>query len=243
MFPMTYGPPTKPGGRRHNGRMTAPHEGAIPKTFHALEAKESLGELAQSGEADIEHGRRWFEWRASSEMLYRIHPPLVAPIAPGHRDLGDYLDDVPEVLGAHLMVLMQAGASSLGWFEGGECRSTKSFRRYVVRGKGRAQPTHLKSKGKSRYGSRLRLQNAEALLEETVERMQDWWDEFGPAERVLVSCPVRLWASVLEMEPAPPFVAADTPVTKIPKDLPKPTSELLDRTYRFCCYGRVELAP
>lgn len=210
-----------------------------------MEAKELLGGLAHAGAVTIEHERRWFEWTDPGGTLQRILPPLIAPIAPHHRDLSDYLHDLPSEtveLGAHLVVLMQAGAASLGWFENGDCRGTKSFRRYVVRGKGRAQPTHLKSKGKSRYGSRLRLQNAEALLEETVGRMRDWWDEFGPAERILVSCPVRLWASVLEAEPPPPFAHHGTPVTKIPRDLPKPTSELLERTYRFCCYGRVEPA-
>lgn len=208
-----------------------------------LEARAALGGLARRGEVLPEAERRWFDWTDGDGERLRIHPPLLAPIQDGHRHLADYVDDLPDELGGHLVMLMQAGASSLGWFHGGECRATKSFRRYVVRGKGRAQPTHLKSKGKSRYGSRLRLQNAEALLLETTERTQDWWDEFGPAESVLVNCPVRLWASLLESEPAPPFVAAGTPVMKIPKDLPKPTTELLERTYRFCCYGRFEPAP
>ena len=42
-------------------------------------------------------------------------------------------------------------------WRGEELVRHKVFKRYVVRGRGRAQPTHLKSKGKSRYGSRLRL--------------------------------------------------------------------------------------
>ena len=216
---------------------------SLPRTFHALEAREILGSLARTSDVRPEADRRWFEWTDPAGELIRIHPPLVAPILDAHRDLLDYLSDLPVELGPHLVVLMQAGATSLGWFEAGDCRATKSFRRYVVRGKGRAQPTHLKSKGKSRYGSRLRLQNAEALLVETVERMQAWWEEFGPAERILVNCPVRLWAGVLEAEPPPPFLETNTPVMKIPKDLPKPTSELLERTYKFCCYGRFEPTP
>ena len=41
----------------------------------------------------------------------------------------------------------------------------KVVKKYVVRGRGRAQPLHLKTRGKSRYGSRLRLANAQVRAE------------------------------------------------------------------------------
>lgn len=219
----------------------------LPRTVHALEARDVLDELAREGRLVPEPERRWFEGKDAEGRPLRIHPALVAPIATECRDLLDHLDELPDELGPHLLVLLQAGRCSMGWFDEGEVVETKSFSRYVVRGKGRAQPTHLATKGKSRYGSRLRLQNARALLEETSERMGLWWEEFGAPDAVLVNAPVRLWASLFETDPPPPFapdgaedVPGVTPVRRIPRDLPKPTSELVVRTWRFCCYLRLE---
>ncbi|MEM7356537.1 MAG: hypothetical protein AAF657_37320, partial [Acidobacteriota bacterium] len=119
-------------------------------------------------------------------------------------------------------------------------RARKSFRRYVVRGKGRAQPLHLKTKGKSRYGSRLRLANARRLLVETNEKLNEWEEDFGPADRIYYSCPVRLWPSLFEASPAPPFEKSG-PLVRIPLDLPRPTVDVLLRTYRSFEYGRIEV--
>ena len=55
-----------------------------------------------------------------------------------------------------MLLASHSSASS----DDGEIVHTKSIKKYVVRGRGRAQPTHLATKGKSRYGSRLRLQKA-----------------------------------------------------------------------------------
>lgn len=136
-----------------------------------------------------------------------------------------------------VVVCLQAGATSLGLFESGVVVRTKTIKRYVVRGKGRAQPTHLNSKGKSRYGSRLRLQNAKAILEETSEKLRDWWDEYGEPEVVFYNAPVRLWADLLRAQPPVPF--DDVTLVKIPLDLPKPTTDVLLRAYRSLCFGQI----
>jgi len=207
-----------------------------PRTFHLLEAASVLEPLAAEHPLVIEPERRWFD---ASDGRFRVHPPPLAPIGDERGGVYDWLAALPDELGVYCMVLMQAGAASLGWFEDGELVDHKSFRRYVVRGKGRAQPTHLATKGKSRYGSRLRLQNAELLLAETNERLARWYAEFGEPDALLVNCPVRLWATLLDADPPPPF-ERDAPVIRIGRDLPRPTTELLVRTHRFCCYGRIE---
>lgn len=209
-----------------------------PRTFHLLEARTVLEELAAEHPLVVEPQHRWFD---AADGGLRVHPPPLAPLADDQGGVYDWLGGLPNELGAHCMVLMQAGATTLGWFEGGELVDHKSFRRYVVRGKGRAQPTHLASKGKSRYGSRLRLQNAELLLSETNERLVRWWEEYGAPDALLVNCPVRLWSTLFDAEPPPPF-ERDAPVIRIGRDLPRPTTDMLERTYRFCCYGRIERA-
>jgi hypothetical protein len=205
-------------------------------TFHFTAAAEVLRGVGARVRLRVEREGRWFEGEGG---VVRVVPPLVARIGAGCAGVEEYLAGVPERLGRHLVVLMQAGAVSLGLFDGGEEVETKSFRRYVVRGSGKAQPKHLEQKGKSRYGSRLRLQNATRLLEETNERLVAWHREYGEWETIFASCPVRLWPSLWEVEPRPPF-AREREVVRIPKDLPRPTTELLLRTYRGCQWGRIE---
>ena len=182
----------------------------------------------------LEPKGRFFE----SERV-RIKPPLVFPLLPECGSLAEYLAELPEEPGNHSVILMQAGAVSLGRFEGARPLAKKSLKRYVVRGKGRAQPLHLKTKGKSRYGSRLRLMNARRLLIETSEKLNEWEEELGPADRIYYNCPVRLWPSLFETKPAPPFDRSG-PLIRIPLDLPRPTVDVLMRTYRALEYGRIE---
>lgn len=206
----------------------------MSRTFHWKECAQTLRLLDAQAPLQLEPKRRFFVSEAA-----RVRPPLVYPIASSCRSLGDYLASLPDEPERHLVILMQAGAVSLGRFEGARALATKSLRRYVVRGKGRAQPLHLKTKGKSRYGSRLRLANARRLLEETNEKLWEWYREFGPAEHIFSSCPVRLWPSLFEVTPPPPFDKS-RPIVRIPRDLPRPTVDVLLRTYRSLEYGRIE---
>lgn len=151
----------------------------------------------------------------------------------------DYLATIPSSLPRHVVMLVQAGAVSLGYFESGQALATKTFKRYVVRGKGRAQPTYLAEKGKSRFGSRLRLRNARLLFEESNEKLIEWWHEFGEPALILVSVPKRLWPDLLLAKPQPPF-GKHALIVRIPLDLPVPKTELLLRTYKAMGYGRIE---
>lgn len=132
-------------------------------------------------------------------------PPAVQPIPDGVGSATAYLDVLPAELGTQLVVLLRAGAAALGWWDGDELLRHKVFKRYVVRGSGRAQPTHLSSKGKSRYGSRLRLQNARKLLAEVCERQTEWVTELGKPDLAFYACPVRLWADLFRTRPGPPL--------------------------------------
>lgn len=206
---------------------------ATPRSFSWQECASELAPFAEDAAFELDSKRRFF-----LSPTLRIHPPLVFPIPADCASLADYLDNLPLKPPRQTVVLMQADSVALGLFEEGEERATKSFRRYVVRGKGRAQPLHLSTKGKSRYGSRLRLQNARRLLRETIEKLNEWQATHGPSRHVFYNAPVRLWASFFGAKLAPPFQKADA--IRIPRDLPKPTTEVLLRTYRGMGYGRIE---
>lgn len=218
--------------------MVESSDGFETRTFHWSDARREIGALVETVRLELEPKGRWFQAADEPDSL-RLHPPLVFPLAPSCPSVAAYLAGLGEAPGRQLVVLMQAGAVSLGWFDGGEEVQTKSFKRYVVRGSGHAQQTHLSSKGKSRYGSRLRLRNAQRLLEDTNERLAAWWSQFGAAEQLFVNTPSRLWASLFEVTPAPPFERA-FPTIRIPRDLPKPSQDVLRRAYRSLCYGRIE---
>lgn len=226
------------------------------ESFHWSECGERLGGLIALGALRLEPGGEFFE----GEGL-RVVPPLVFPwrrpkdvptpyggsaAESAARRAGkgacevltQYLAELPAEPGLHCLILLQAGAASLGMFEGGEAVATKTLKRYVVRGKGKAQPGYLAAKGKSRYGSRLRLQNARLLTEEVNAKLREYWREHGAPEQIFVGAPVRLWPDLWRAKELPPF-SAEEPVVRVPRDLPVPTTDVLLRTYKSLCFGRI----
>ncbi len=171
---------------------------------------------------------RCFEAFMDHEAV-RLTPPLVLPPPVPGETASDWLGRLPRAPGVQLLLLLQAGAAALGFWRGDELVDHKVFRRYVVRGTGVAQTTHLKTKGKSRYGSRLRLQNFRRLLEEVNERLTGWWEAAGGCEAVFYSCPVRTWPELFAVRPAPPFDQRDPILRRIPLDVHAPRFEELVR--------------
>jgi hypothetical protein len=166
----------------------------------------------------------------------RVEPPLVlAAPSPGQR-LSDWLEEASAPLGRQVVVLIQAGAAALGLFEDGELVRHRTLKRYVVRGSGRAQPAYLKTRGKSRAGSRLRLRNAKRLLEDVAATLMEWSGPEEPFDRVFRSCPVRTWAELLRE--SLPFDASG-PLSRIPLDLRRPSHEEMKRAWRTLARGRI----
>jgi hypothetical protein len=154
----------------------------------------------------LDERRAAFEARdAGGALVARLVPPIALPIPADARDADDYLDALPATLGCQLLVLLQAGAAAFGVWRDDELLAHKSLKKYVVRGHGRAQTTHLRTRGRSRYGSRLRLQNARALLVEVNEKLAAWQDAFGPFDRIWHACGVRQWGDLFAAETPPPF--------------------------------------
>lgn len=170
--------------------------------------------------------------------LARVHVPLVLRL----RD-GESADEIArragEPLGREFVLLLRAGAAAFGLWRDGELVAHKTSTRYVVRGHGRAQPAHLARKGKSRYGSRLRLQNARRLLAEVNERARQWWDEAGGFDAVYLACPERLWPDLRDADPPPPFLGRIEPV-RIPLHVHEPRHAELLRVRGALEHGAVE---
>lgn len=181
----------------------------------------------------------WYERRGEDGTLIEaLRPPLVLLDAEGLPTANELIERAETGPGRFGVLLLQAGAAALGLFHDDEVLDHKAIKRYVVRGKGRAQPTHLKTRGKSRMGSRLRLRNAERLLEEVSERLGSWWDEETVPTRLFVSAPVRLYADLARAKPPPPVGVDDPRRVRIPLDVNVPTHAELMRVHRSMCRAR-----
>lgn len=205
--------------------------------FPLADLDEQLGDFAAAfprATAD-ERGRAFVD----ADTGARLVVPFVLALARTGESPLDYASRVPRTTGTYAIVLLQAGAMAVGRFDGEECVRHKAQKRYVVRGNGKAQATHLRTRGKSRYGSRLRLQNWQRLLAETVERLRAWDEELGPAQQVFGAMGPRTAAALFAMEPPPPF--ARDGVRRVPRHVHVPDFEELLAVQRWLCSGRLEL--
>ncbi|GAB4138810.1 MAG: hypothetical protein Fur0037_04680 [Planctomycetota bacterium] len=169
-----------------------------------------------------------------------VLPRLLPPIA-GREGPAAYSARIEKGIGRQAIVLLQAGAAALGYWREDDLVRHKAWKRYVVRGAGRAQPKHLRTKGKSRYGSRLRLQNFRLLLSDVNERLRDWWSSEGPPEQVFLGVNVRVLADLFAADPPPPFDARDPSLRRIGRHVHVPDFAELEAVRRFLARGRIEV--
>lgn len=213
------------------------------RTFDWSETSEILRSIGS--ETDLlpsEDGRRLLGTDDAGTLRLEVALPLLQPIPATGWDLGAYFESLARPPGTIFVLLLQAGACAMGLWRDGRMERHKVIRKYVVRGTGRAQPGYLKTRGKSRYGSRLRLRNARTLLEETNAKMGSWWEAEGGFARAFASCPVRLWPELFAADPAPPFPRRGFH-TRIPMSVKVPSFEELLRVWWHISHGRVTPTP
>ena len=174
----------------------------------------------------------------------QLQLPRNVPLARAGESPRDYLLRIPELPQRHLVILLRAGAMAIGYWQGEELLLHKAQKRYVVRGNGKGQPLHLKTRGKSRYGSRLRLQNWQRLLTDLTSRLVDWCEQIGEPERIHYGCAVRVWSELFAAaEPPPPFAAEDHRLLPIPLHTHEPDHRELLSVWRQLGRGRVHARP
>lgn len=178
--------------------------------------------------------------RAFVDGQARLWLPFALPPAVAGERIADYLAHWPRRPGRHCVLLLQAGAVAMGFYDDDALLRHKADKKYVVRGQGKAQPTHRKTKGKSRYGSRLRLQNWQRLLQETNKRLRAWWQAEGPPDQVFVAAVVRVLPELFAADPPPPFVRDAPNLRRIPLHVHVPDFGELQRVRYWLGQGRVE---
>ena len=171
------------------------------------------------------------------EAQVELAVPLVLGLPAKGTSLDLWIPAMRQSPGWHLVLLYQAGASALALYEDDTLRQAKVFKRYVVRGRGRAQPLHLKTKGKSRYGSRLRLQQAKALRDDIVGWLRAQAGGTPPWAQLFVAAPVRLWPDLYTGNALPPFDQRDPRIVRVPLDVRTPCEAERERVRAWLGQG------
>ncbi len=139
----------------------------------------------------------------------------------------------------YLMLLVQTGSASVGIFQGDKCLEHKVFSAYMVRKKqGTSQIKHLKTKGKSRAGSRVRLAKTLLFFEDINTRLIRHFKEHE-FDRIAFSCSKILMPYLFGSKVVTPFDRKDERIYKIPKHLHQPNFEVMLGMQRFLNKGEV----
>ncbi|GMT49189.1 MAG: hypothetical protein IEMM0008_0728 [bacterium] len=173
-----------------------------------------------------------------SKKMFQFHLPPIF----------HYIDDsllqnpsIPEDPENYYIILIQAGHSALAYCENGMILLHKVITKYMVRkGQGKAQISYLKTKGKSRAGSRIRLAKSIEFFEEINDKLTDWFKEKGDA-KILYSCPVTLWPLLFDSKISPPFKKKGDHLIRIPLDVNKPCFSELQRINPVLSRGQIEI--
>ncbi|MCF1752671.1 hypothetical protein [Mariniradius sediminis] len=142
-----------------------------------------------------------------------------------------------------LIILIKAGIGSVGFFENGEISSHKVFRAYMVRKKqGKSQIKYLKTKGKSRAGSRVRLHQTLEFFENINIRVNELMERHH-VDRVAISCSKTLWPYLFGGGLKPSFGKDDRRLMRVPIHIPDATHRYLLKTHHLLSSCRILASP
>jgi hypothetical protein len=204
-----------------------------------------LQQAAPTLQADftgIASAKQWQGYEAATQCAYTLHFPPLFPDWEEGQTLAAFAKALPETPPNTLLILMQAGNAALGFFEEGQLESHKVIRKYMVRQKqGKAQLNHLKTKGKSRLGSRIRLAQTKEFFEEINEKIADWELDDRVALIYYHASPL-LWNGLFEAYNPPFFEKRDVRLRKVSITPQTPHFEELMRIHQWTLTGYVEAA-
>ena len=139
----------------------------------------------------------------------------------------------------YIVLLIQSGNCAMGYFENGVNLDHKVLRSYMVRKKqGKSQIKYLKTKGKSRAGSRVRLGETVEFFENINERLQTYVREHQ-VHRIAISCSKTLIPYLFNSRIDTPFDKHDPRLYKIPKHVHTPIYEVLLDANKFLLRGEL----
>ncbi|MBB6612687.1 hypothetical protein H7F15_16715 [Pontibacter sp. Tf4] len=188
---------------------------------------QQLGQL----EYDAEKHRLLLPHEAGDATLYFRLPLTIASPVQGKFAMQQPVN--------YIILLIQSGNCALGYFENGRNLNHKVFRSYMVRKKqGKSQVKYLKTKGKSRAGSRVRLGETLEFFENINGRLQEYF-EHHTIDRIAISCSKTLLPYLYSSKTETPFTKSDPRLLKIPRHVHTPIYEVLLDTNRYLLRGEL----
>lgn len=127
----------------------------------------------------------------------------------------------------YCLTLVRAGQAALGYFHQGKLLDHKVVRGYLVRQKqGKSQFKYLKTKGKSRAGSRIRLEETLVFFKEINDRLQVYAKQY-PLNFWGLGSAKTLWPLLFDGEVKPPFSSKSAELIELPYPFTKGSYEEL----------------
>lgn len=140
------------------------------------------------------------------------------------------------------VVAIRSGQAVCGYFHREILLDHKVIRAYMVRKKqGKSQIKHLKTKGKSRAGSRIRLEETERFFEEINERLNHY-DSTYPICRWGIACSKTLWPYFFQSDTPPPFDQQSKSLISLPVHFNQASFEELQDLSRVLFQAHVVLS-
>ncbi|NME67958.1 hypothetical protein [Flammeovirga aprica] len=132
----------------------------------------------------------------------------------------------------YVICIIQTESASVALVKNGKIVDHKTFSTYAVRKKqGKSQIKYLKTRGKSKAGSRLRLANTLNFFEHINERLEVYFKE-NNIERIAFSCSKILLPYLFTSKVKCPFEKKDERIYKIPKHIPNANFEDLQQIHK-----------
>jgi hypothetical protein len=139
----------------------------------------------------------------------------------------------------YIILLVQSGNCAVGYYENGKNIDHKVFRSYMIRKKqGKSQVKYLKTRGKSKAGSRVRLGETIDFFENINERLNEYFEDFE-IDRIAVSCSKILVPYLFNSKVKTPFDKRDPRIFKIPRHIHTPIFEVMTDTNKFLLKGEL----
>jgi|GEM_PF-487149 len=183
-----------------------------------------------------------YEFVAAKNQLvfFHEHTAILTFRLPISMDSPQAFYDYPEDRSNYVLLMIRSGLASVGYFEDGRNMDHKVFRAYMVRKKqGMSQIKYLKTKGKSRAGSRVRLAETVEFFDEINHRLQMYFRE-NFIHRIGISCPTTLIPYLYGSKVETPFRKDDPRILKIPKHVQQPTFESLMEINNYLLKGEIK---
>ena len=175
-----------------------------------------------------------FSYTSASKKGFIFRPPVCINLK--NFDHPEQIETIP----GYILLLIQTGNAAIGLTENGKIKNSKIIRRYMVRQKqGKSQLSYLKTKGKSRAGSRIRLRESRLFFEDINSYLSEYKN--NRSYNILYSCTPLLWGLLFDSRIAAPYEKESDNWLKIPFYVNRPNQKELSRINYKCQQGSLEI--